>query len=593
MVRSAHHLHAAAVTCFLLVGVQLAFELPARAFVAVLEGTQQFIVYQSIELGRTVFLNVLYVVVLLAGWGIRGLAGALATTSLLTLATYWVLADRSVSGSRASPFRARRAELGRLARFGGGVFTLRLVSTVYNQMDKAIIGVALGPAAVGLYEIANRVNQSAATIGSVSVSAIVPAAAALRRQAAMLRDMFLRGSCYATAVSLPFAVAAFVFAKPLLVSWIGPSAEPAVEATRLFLAYEALQVVQNVGSTMLYGIGRIRVPIAVNVAATILNLGLSIAFVGPFGFSGVIIGTLVANGLAWPLLLANYLRVFECDLRTWFRRLVGPNLPGLLVQIAVSVGLYQGLGHTRSVPLAVALFAVSVVVSLVVFRDPRAPRGGPARARAHGAAGLGGQYERGRCMSDNLVRDVHDAVAGASNLAEASVRPPGTTDRELAAMERDVLAKLKLQPAMSVLEIGCGIGLLGVPIAGRVTRYVGVDFAPRAVEVANQRLREASKLAERALVRTLDLLSADDGEIESLGRHDRVLMYGVFHYARSEDEALQFLRSTLDLLAPGGRALIGNIPLEEDLRTAWTPAPRSAQGVLGARVAAAHSAVSS
>jgi O-antigen/teichoic acid export membrane protein len=362
------HLRSAAATCFVLVGAQLALELPARAFVAVIEGTQQFLLYQGVELGRALLQAALYVLVLLRGWGIVGLGAAVAASSLAALVTYWVLAHRSLTGLRASPFQARRSELGRLVRFGGGVFTLRLVSTVYNQMDKAIVGIALGPRPVGLYEIANKINLSAATIGSVSVSAVVPAAASLRRHTALLRDMFLRGSCYATAAAMPFAVAAFIFARPLLLSWIGPSAAPAVGAARLFVLYEAMQVLQNVGSTMLYGLGRIRFPLIVNIAATVLNLALSIVLVHSLGFAGVIVGTLVANGLAWPVLVWYYLRVFDCDLRTWLRRLVGPNLPGLVLQVVVSLPLYLSIGqHSRSLVVAIGLFVLSVAVSLVSF----------------------------------------------------------------------------------------------------------------------------------------------------------------------------------------------------------------------------------
>jgi O-antigen/teichoic acid export membrane protein len=184
----------------------------------------------------------------------------------------------------------------------------------------------------------------------------------------LLRDMFVRGSCYATAASLPFAVAAFIFAKPLLLSWIGPSALPAVGAVRLFALYEALQMVNNVGSTMLYGLGRIRLPLLVNTTATLLNLALSIALVRPLGFPGVIVGTLLANGLAWPLLLWYYLRTFDCSMRTWLRRLAAPNLPGLALQIGVSLALYATVGvHTRSLVVALSLLAASVGVSLFGF----------------------------------------------------------------------------------------------------------------------------------------------------------------------------------------------------------------------------------
>lgn len=362
------HLHRTATACFALAGAQLAFELPARAFVAVLEGTQQFVVYQTVELGRTLLQAALYVFVLLQGWGVVGLGVALAASSLAALIAYWILAHRAVVGLHASPFGVRRAELLRLARFGGGVFTLRLVSTVYNQMDRAIVGIALGPRPVGFYEIANKVNLGVATVSSVSVSAVVPTAASLHREALLLRDMFVRGSCYATAVAAPVAVAAFIFARPLLFSWIGPSALPAVSAARLFAAYEALQMVNNVGSTMLYGLGRIRFPLFVNAAATLLNLALSIALVHSLGFSGVIVGTLIANGLAWPLLLWYYLRVFDCSPRAWLGRLVGPNLPGLVLQVGVSLVLYAAVGrHTHSFPLVILLLAISVGVSLLAF----------------------------------------------------------------------------------------------------------------------------------------------------------------------------------------------------------------------------------
>jgi O-antigen/teichoic acid export membrane protein len=362
------HLRDASTACFALAGGQLLFELPARAFVAVLEGTQNFVVYQSVELGRALAQAAMYVLVLLEGWGIVGLGVALAVSSFATLVAYWILAHRAVTGLRATPLGAHRAELSRLVRFGGGVLSLRLVSTVYNQMDRVIVSIALGPRPVGLYEIANKVNLGAATVSSVSVSALVPAAASLRRDATLLRDMFVRGSCYTTATALPFAVALLIFAKPLLLTWIGPSAVPATGAVRLFAAYEILQMVNNVGSTMIYGVGRIRLPLMINTMATLLNLGLSIALVHPLGFQGVIVGTLVANGFAWPVLVWYYLRVFDCPLRMWMRRLVIPNLPGLALQVGVSLALYSTIGqHTRSFILVLGLIAVSIGVSFAAF----------------------------------------------------------------------------------------------------------------------------------------------------------------------------------------------------------------------------------
>ncbi len=360
-------LHHAAVLCFALVGASLAFELPSRAFVAVLEGTQRFIAFQTVELARTLLLAALFVFVLLEGWGIGALGGAWLGTALCILVVYWLLAHRAVPGLNLSPVHARRVELRRLVRFGGGVFTLRFVGTIYRQMDKVIVGVALGPSSVAIYELANKLNLAAATIASTSVSALVPAAAFARRNAAVVRDMFVRGSCYATAASLPVVVAGFIFAKPLLVSWIGPEAAPAVEGARLFFAYEAMQVVGNVGSTMLFGVGKIRFPLVVNGAATALNLVLSILLVSPLGYSGVIVGTLIANGLAWPVMMRFYLQTFETSPGMLIRRVLGPNLFGVATQVAVSLPLLVLMGSTHSLPLALAVCIVSLSISLATF----------------------------------------------------------------------------------------------------------------------------------------------------------------------------------------------------------------------------------
>jgi O-antigen/teichoic acid export membrane protein len=361
-------LRGAADLCFALVGAGLLFELPARAFVAALEGTQRYAVIQAAELARALLQAALYVIVLLEGWGVAALAGALVVSSLCMLGIYWLLAHRALPGLRASPLHAQRAELRRIVRFGGGVFTLRLLSTIYHQMDKVIVGIVLGSSAVALYEIANKVNAAAATMSSVSVSAVVPAAAFARRNVAVVRDMFVRGSCYATAGSLPFAVVGFIFAKPLLVSWIGPQAAPAVPVARLFLAFEALQSVQNVGFTMAFGIGRIRLPLAVTTVVTFANLGLSIVLVHSIGIAGVVAGTLIANGAAWPVMLSYYLRVFETSPGVWFRRILRPNLIALVAQVAVSMPLLLLVAHgTRSLALAAGVSVVSVLSSLVAF----------------------------------------------------------------------------------------------------------------------------------------------------------------------------------------------------------------------------------
>jgi predicted O-methyltransferase YrrM len=174
---------------------------------------------------------------------------------------------------------------------------------------------------------------------------------------------------------------------------------------------------------------------------------------------------------------------------------------------------------------------------------------------------------------DDPVRALHNAVAASANQAEASTRPVWTTDRELRRMVEDVLTKLEIDSSTSALEIGCGVGVLAVPIAHRVARFVGIDFAEQALAVLEARL-DAEGLSDRTELVRLDLLRASSQELGALGKFDRILVYATLHYVADEAELDRFLDRSLDLLMPGGLVLFGNVPLAELRDGGDGPVPR-------------------
>jgi O-antigen/teichoic acid export membrane protein len=180
--------------------------------------------------------------------------------------------------------------------------------------------------------------------------------------------MFLRGTRYATAVSLPVIVAAFVFAGPLIRTWLGDGLGAAIGPTRLFLAYLAVIVVNNVGSTMLVALGReLRLYISVVVFDVLLNLVLSIILVHPLGISGVVLGTVIGNAAIAPILLRIFLRQFGVSLGEWTREVAVPMLPGLVVQGVTAAPLLWAVEQAESLPVVAAAGILSVAGSLAAF----------------------------------------------------------------------------------------------------------------------------------------------------------------------------------------------------------------------------------
>jgi 2-polyprenyl-3-methyl-5-hydroxy-6-metoxy-1,4-benzoquinol methylase len=157
------------------------------------------------------------------------------------------------------------------------------------------------------------------------------------------------------------------------------------------------------------------------------------------------------------------------------------------------------------------------------------------------------------------ARVLHNSVANEDDVT-ASTRPPATKLGDLDRMVRDVLAKLAVDDSTEVCEIGCGTGVLAIPIAKRAKSFVGIDFADAAVAVLERKLTEGGLSAEAKCV-VMDFVGAAPGDLTNLGTFDRVLVYGTLHFMESEAEVRLFFDRAVGLLRPGGIALFGNLPL--------------------------------
>lgn len=356
-----------AILCFALTGAQLLFEMPARTYFAVLQGAQRFTVVQSCQVARILTQAAMFVTVLVLDLGIGALGGALALSSLIVLVLADRLAHRAVPTLRISTRLASGSLLRTLLGYGGGVVGLQFLATAYRQTDRVIIGATLGPRFVTVYEIANKIQSAAQLVQSISASALVPAAAYARTRADVLQDMFLRGTTYTLAVSLPVVGAVVIFAEPLIRTWIDPTFGEAVGPTRLFAAYLSMTSILVVGTTMTVALGRLRFLLKLSAPALLINVLISLALVRPLGVGGVILGSITSFLMIFPLQLGYFLRQFKLTFATFVRRALLPQTPGLLVQSATAVPLLWLANRSDALVGVGLLSLVSIMLSLTAF----------------------------------------------------------------------------------------------------------------------------------------------------------------------------------------------------------------------------------
>lgn len=119
----------------------------------------------------------------------------------------------------------------------------------------------------------------------------------------------------------------------------------------------------------------------------------------------------------------------------------------------------------------------------------------------------------------------------------------------------------------SVLDVGCGVGLILFPLAPECERYVGVDFSEEAVGRVHRRVGSSFRYA------SVEVLKAEAHQAAEMvnGRFDLILLNSVVQYFPD----LQYLKELLgDLvgmsLRPDGSVFIGDVrnrDLNEALHT--------------------------
>jgi len=113
----------------------------------------------------------------------------------------------------------------------------------------------------------------------------------------------------------------------------------------------------------------------------------------------------------------------------------------------------------------------------------------------------------------------------------------------------DVISKLKIQPTDTLLDIGCGSGLILLPISFIVSKCVGIDH-PSVIKLVSDRLKSDQ----------IELIGGDFLSI-CLGdrKFNKIICYGVIQNLLNKEELLSFISKALSHLEEGGIMLLGDV----------------------------------
>ena len=137
----------------------------------------------------------------------------------------------------------------------------------------------------------------------------------------------------------------------------------------------------------------------------------------------------------------------------------------------------------------------------------------------------------------------------ASTTTGALIAVDGSASEETARLTgaytaKQVTSALDLQPTDRVLELGCGVGRIGLEIAPKVLHWEGADISANMLEVARKRLASQNNVGFTELRRS-QLIGLDDASF------DKAYCVAVFIHMDKEDFFL-YLQELARVLKPGG-----------------------------------------
>jgi O-antigen/teichoic acid export membrane protein len=310
------HLVPVARQVMIISGLAVAVSLLSGVFGGVVSAMQRFDLASGMEIGIGAARAIGVILAFHLGGGIVSLAIVQLGASIARGIGNFVLARRLYPELRPSLWNWSTAEVRMIFSFGAFASVLHISNMVVTSADSLIISAFMPVSAVAFFAIAaSLVTYGSAIISSLSRT-IAPQVGAMqaRLEDAAIREVVLRTGRVATMLILPVGITLVLRGRTFLGLWMGPEyagrsgdvLQPLAVALVMFAA-------PHIAGSALIGLNRHRELAPVLAVEAMVNVGLSIYWIGTLGLVGMALATAIPRitiGLcAIPWLLQRHLAI--------------------------------------------------------------------------------------------------------------------------------------------------------------------------------------------------------------------------------------------------------------------------------------------
>ena len=314
--------HTTARWLLFMVGSAVSLGFPLGISGGMLEGLQRFDITSFTSIASALLRAVLIVIALRYGKGLLVVAFITVVLPLVSSAVVAVAAFHLLP-IRLGWSRVDRKSFREIAGYSAPMLIMIVSARLRFKSDSVIIGAILSPAYITYFNIGSRIVDYASEVVESVAQTFVPMAshAYSLGDTDRLRKIFVAGNRFCAFIIFPICILLVVLGKSVIEAWVGLRyVEASYPVLLILLLSTTLMLAQAASGRVLMGMSKHRTWAIVTLIEGLVNIGLSVALVRPFGIIGDAIGTAVPLAVTTICFLPWHLcRQLQIRITTYLR----------------------------------------------------------------------------------------------------------------------------------------------------------------------------------------------------------------------------------------------------------------------------------
>ncbi|MDP7019244.1 MAG: polysaccharide biosynthesis C-terminal domain-containing protein [Pirellulaceae bacterium] len=353
-----------AIAILLMLAAKVALNLPLSLFLGVLFGQQRIFAVNLVRIAAYLTYAVLAAFALHAGGGLIVLAALNAVIFFLEHLMFFVVCRWSTPDLRVRWGKFDRRVFRQVAAFSSFALITNIATVVLLRTDPIVVKMFLPLAAVAVYALALKIAEQVLQLTKQFINVFTPLIAEMHGAGdrAGVRAAFLTSSKFGLATLAAISIPAMYWAGEAMTLWVGPEFRLAGPIMAMLIGAMHFKVLHEGASNVLGMTGGHRYVAATSILNAVVNLGLSLMLIIPFGLPGVAFATIAATGVIGMLFVVRKVcRDYEVGAVEYWSTTVGPVTRPALLSLTACLLLRHWCEPSSLIELALLMGGATAV----------------------------------------------------------------------------------------------------------------------------------------------------------------------------------------------------------------------------------------